>query len=271
MRIDVRTPEKARETLVRMTGVPLDVWKRYGQIPNPFDSTNELIEFVVEMNHGHLPSSSSEFEYVFFQITTSSNGCQSILRNGILNLQETYSLSDSELREFLNEHGIIINLQKKILLYGGQEFDISFSKSCPDDDTLEYKSWSVGEKFYHDFSICGFLSVWEKCAYGGQVHRRPEILYNIDKLLNTELSREWEESHSAYNVIAVVKDENVFLVANGAKNEKERISYCLRIAFDTAFGDPDEELIILNDEVRIPPTAILGIEICKHWNYLNHH
>lgn len=50
------------------------------------------------------------------------------------------------------------------------------------------------EGSFYDYTACGFLSVWERSPYGGQVHCRPEILWDIDNLLRLDLSGEWELS-----------------------------------------------------------------------------
>lgn len=109
-------------------------------------------------------------------------------------MKNSYLCPKSELRQFLDAHNITIDLSKHFLSYAGNKYDIEFG-SCPKSNTKEFCCWSVGRKFYYDFSICGFLSIWDISPYGGLVHARPEVLMNLDKLLNLSLSREWANTH----------------------------------------------------------------------------
>lgn len=116
-------------------------------------------------------------------------------------MKNSYLCPKSELRQFLDAHNITIDLSKHFLSYAGNKYDIEFG-SCPKSNTKEFCCWSVGRKFYYDFSICGFLSIWDISPYGGLVHARPEVLMNLDKLLNLSLSREWANTHTPYQVTA---------------------------------------------------------------------
>lgn len=96
-------------------------------------------------------------------------------------MKNSYLCPKSELRQFLDAHNITIDLSKHFLSYAGNKYDIEFG-SCPKSNTKEFCCWSVGRKFYYDFSICGFLSIWDISPYGGLVHARPEVLMNLDKI-----------------------------------------------------------------------------------------
>lgn len=190
---DIRTSEYAQQTLTNLTGVPISVWNQYLGHEHEYKYTDYLVADVIK-SHGYLPCSYIDFEFVYFHVTTSANGCASFRKHGILDLKQSYSCLDSELRAFLEKRDIHINIDERILIYREQEFDINFG-ACPRQDTEAYKRWSIGRKFYFDYTTCGFLSVWERSSYGGQVHRRPEILMNIDDLLGLNLSREWISTH----------------------------------------------------------------------------
>lgn len=128
---------------------------------------------------------------MYFHITTSANEYRAIKKHGILDLKRAYLCEESELRRFLNQHCVFIDLDNKYLSYNNRKYDISFNvESRPTIQTEEDYCWLVGRKFYYDYTTCGFLSVCEQRPYSGEVHYRPEILGNIDRLLNLDLSGE---------------------------------------------------------------------------------
>ena len=207
---DIRSSDCARQTLAGLTGVPIAVWEQYVGREQEYEYTDDLILDVVKA-HGRLPHSYKELQFVFFHITTSANACASFYKYGILDLKQSYSCRESELRQFLEEHGISINLDRQELIYNKQKFDISFGK-CPRHGTEDYYCWLIGRKFYYDYAICGFLSVWGQTPYGGMVHRRPEILCDIDKLLKLNLSGEWISTHTTYEVVAMVSGKKLCMM-----------------------------------------------------------
>lgn len=262
---DIRTSENAKKTLVNLTGVPLSIWNQYVGHEREFDYTDDLVETVIA-KHGKLPQTYRAFNFIYFHITTSSNECASFLKNGILDLPHSYLCPDSELRIFLESHNVYINLNRKTLDYHGKTYDIHYdSGDCPRRGTEEYNCWSVGRKFFYDFTTCGFLSVWDMSPYGGQVHQRPEILMDIDNLLRTELSQEWLETHSAYEVVARVSGENIVYAGYDERSEREKVLSYLTTAYDTAFGDPFEHIVLIKNGVCIPPKDILQITPLEYW------
>lgn len=122
----------------------------------------------------------ADMKFIFFHITTSSNGCKTIRSNGLYNLQKTYKSLNSELRNFLDSVGVEIDLETATLRHKQKSYCIEF-----DNGRVDSAEWAVGRKFYYDFCVCGFLSISNNYEYGGYVHRRPEILFDIDNLLNT--------------------------------------------------------------------------------------
>lgn len=260
---DIRNSTNAQQTLVSLTGVPLSIWEQYVGREREFEYTDDLIECVVS-SYGKLPQNYRDFNFVYFHITTSANGCASFRKHGIMDLPHTYLCPDSELRVFLEKHHIYIDLQHETLRHGEQIFNIQYGP-CPRKDTVEYYCWSIGRKFYFDFTTCGFLSIWEISPYGGQVHRRPEILMDIDNLLQTDLSQEWANTHIAYEVIAQIKGSNIVCI-NDEFDEKAKVLSYLTRAYYAAFGSPSEEILLVKNNVHIPPTDILDIRRFEYWN-----
>ena len=263
MIFDIRTTEYAQQTLTNLTGVPISVWKQFLGHEREYKYTDYLVAAVAN-SYGYLPHSYRDFEFVYFHVTTSANGCASFRKHGILDLKHSYSCHDSELRAFLEERDIHINLDERILIYNGQKFDITFG-TCPKQDTEAYKCWSIGRKFYYDYTTCGFLSVWERSSYGGQVHRRPEILMNIDDLLKLDLSREWMSTHDSYEIVAKVSGEKVIYDSDDDQNDKDKVLNYLTKAYCNAFGEPDENILLIKNHIQIPPMDILEIKPMEHW------
>ena len=260
---DIRTTEYAQQTLTNLTGVPITVWEQYLGHEREYTYTDDLVADVIK-SHGYLPRSYRDFKLVYFHVTTSANKCVSFRKYGILDLRQSYSCYDSELRTFLEKHDININLDERILIYREQEFDITFGV-CPRQDSKAYKCWSIGRKFYYDYTTCGFLSVWEQSSYGGQVHRRPEILMNIDELLGLNLSREWVATHDSYEIVAKVSGEKIIYDSDDNQSDKDKVLNYLTKAYLTAFGEPSENTLLIKNNIQIPPMDIIEIKPMGHW------
>ena len=138
---DIRNSTNAQQTLVSLTGVPLSIWKQNVGREREFQYADDLVEYVVS-SYGKLPENYRDFHFVYFHITTSANGCASFRKHGILDLPNSYLCADSELRVFLENHNIYIDLQHEVLRYGEKTFNIHYGR-CPRQDTEEYHCWSV--------------------------------------------------------------------------------------------------------------------------------
>lgn len=262
---DIRTTEYAKRTLTNLTGVPIPVWEQYLAHEHEYKCLDYLVADVIATK-GNLPHSYKDFEFVYFHITTSANGCSSFWKYGILDLKKAYMCPDSELREFLEKHNIYIDLEKRVLTYCEKAFDITFdSSSCPRQDTEAYNCWSIGRKFYYDYTTCGFLSVWESSPYGGQVHRRPEILMNIDNLLGLKLSQEWMSTHDSYEIVAKVSGEEVVYDSYDDQSDEDKVLNYLTKAYYTAFREPSENILLIKNGMQIPSLDILEIKPLEYW------
>ena len=260
---DIRTSEKAKKTLVNITGVPLPIWQEYSKREGEYEYPEDLVEAVVDQ-FGKWPGTYEKFQFICTHITTSANKCTSFVQNGILDLPNSYLCEDSELRQFLEEHGVFIDLQKAELQYHDKTINICY---CPASERKpgEYNSWLIARKFYYDFAVCGFLSVSEWDVYEGKVHRRPEILKDIDQLLNTKLSQEWNRTHKAYEIVAQVCGENIVYDGDDEDDERKKVLSYLTSAYNTAFGSPSEKILLMKNDVCIPKNDILLIKPLQCW------
>lgn len=260
---DIRTTGYAQRTLSNLTRVPISIWEQYLSREREYQYTDDLVAEVIK-KHGNLPRNYRDFDFIYFHITTSSNECKSIKKHGILDLKESYGCYDSELRIFLEENDIHINLEERILMHCDKEFDITFG-ACPRRDTEAYYCWSVGRKFYYDFTTCGFLSIWERSPYGGNVHHRPEILSDIDELLGLNLSHKWVITHRPYEVVAKVSGDMIIYDSDDDQCDEDKVLNYLTKAYWTAFGEPSENVLLIKNNIQIPPKDILEINHLGYW------
>lgn len=265
MLFDIHTNLAAQRTLYQLTGIPIEVWEDNIYHEHDYEYQDDFIKAMIE-EYGtrQLPQSYKDLDFVFFHVTTSSDGCASIRQNGILDLKKVYECSNSELRQFLDKHNVLIDLDKASLNYYEREYDIYYGKVPCDTTSIEYKCWSISRKFYYDYTICGFLSAWDCSPYPGQVHRRPEILWNIDELLRTRLSYEWDRTHSPYEIVSKVSGMNI-RTSSDDKSEVEKVMSYVVMAYDEAFNGPNENILLLKNGVQIPPTDILSIAPLSIW------
>lgn len=262
---DIRTSEYALCTLVNFTGVVPPIWEKYIQLQGRYRYDEDLVADVIA-KHGKMPPNYEEWLFTYFHVTTSANRCKSFETHGILDLKNAYSCPDSELREFLDRKGILIDIDNCCLKYRDHEYSIAYGIMPSRFDSKAYACWSIGRKFYYDFTTCGFLSVWDESAYGGNVHYRPEILDDIDNLLNLTLSQEWHLSHKAYEVVAIIPGTDIVYDGDNDQSEKDKIINYLTKAYNTAFGAPSEEVVLLKNNVQVPPQRIIEITPLRYWN-----
>ena len=259
---DIRTPQSAQKTLFDATGIPFYTWNLIEKKPDEYD--DDYVEMVIKEKGKHLIQF-RDFEIVFMHITTSAENCQSILQHGLLDLQQSYSNTDSELRRFLDSYDIKIDLDSSSLKYKGKTYDITYTygKKGWNLTDKEEACWLIGRKFYYDYCVCGFLSVRDT-PYGGYVHRRPEILYNIDELLGLDISRQWEETHKTFAINAIITSDKI--VVDEDRSDYERTIDYLTKAYYIATGAPSEEIVLLKNGENVLPDKIIGIKEFEDWN-----
>lgn len=262
---DIRTSERALKTLIELTGVDKCIWKKYIGHEREYRYTDDLVLDVAK-SFGRIPKHYCDLEFIYFHVTTSANECSAFRKYGIFDLQKAYLCQESELRSFLDEHGVEINLNEKMLIYRGKQHDISYNAGTYTRfETPEHYCGSIGRKFYYDYTSCGFLSVWENSEYGGQVNWRPEILSDIDSLLHLKLSYKWAETHMPFEIVAKIDGNGIVYDGDDNQTEEEKVANYLTKAYDMAFAEPFEHILLLKNHVQIPPSDIIEIKPLTHW------
>lgn len=265
MDYDIRTPDLARHTLSNITGIPEYFWL-YEKNISDGNIDSEYIRNIIQKYNGNLPS----FENLYFiisHITTSTDGCAYILENGLTDLKSAYLNVNSELRKFLDVNNINIILDYSCLIYNGEYYSIEYEGyDCPwDQDGIEYKGWSVGRKFYYDNGLCGFFSINPKDIYGGNVHKNPEIINDIDNLLGTDLSFEWKNNHSPYEVVFKIPSSDLELYEHQNDTNDEKLITLLMMAFSEMLYGPSENLAQCKPDAKIMPDQIIEILPFNKW------
>lgn len=88
---------------------------------------------------------------------------------------------------------------------------------------------------------------------------------NIDRLLGTNLSQEWAKTHIAYQVVAQVKGGDILYEGEDDTEEKDKVMHYLTDAYYTAFGDPNEKVLLMQNDVCILPSNIFEIRQLACW------
>lgn len=268
MLYDIRTSEKAAATLETLTGVNRTIWlaeqyKNYGRIDYTY--ADDDVRSIITKHRGHYPNL-NDLEMVVTHITTSSEKCRQIRQHGIVDLVKAYEVVNSELRRFLEKHEIIIDIESCCLRYKKRVYDISYGK-CPSyNDSEAYAAWSVGRKFYYDFTVCGFLSINKKDVYGGWIHHRPEILSNIDNLLKTGLAEEWHATKESYAIVFKVPVGDTVYNGWDSDTEFEMVKNYLYDAYMCICIGPNTKEILLKNGVDIAPNQILEYHRFQAWD-----
>ena len=72
------------------------------------------VEDVIK-TYGQLPKNYLDFDFIYFHVTTSANNCASIKKYGILDLKQAYLCKESEIRIFLDQHGVLLEPVQNLL------------------------------------------------------------------------------------------------------------------------------------------------------------
>lgn len=261
---NIRTKEDAIFTLETLTGISWYEWAKNSNRINDYQYADYFIEAMLDDNNMEIPIF-DELKFVFSHITTSGNVCRSIAKHGLLDLINSYECMDSEIRIFLDKHGIYINVDKKTLEYQGCIYDIHFDRydPAPYSDTVDYYAWSVGRKFYFDYTVCGFLSINPSSPYGGYVHMVPEIISDIDRLLGTNYQNEWVQNTRAYEIVAQVNGSDIVIDPEVPERE-QMISYIL-MAYNEAWDYKFENILLMKNGIQIMSEDILDIIEFNEW------
>jgi len=203
-------------------------------------------------------------QIAFTHITTSNNGCIDIKNNGLMGLDQVI-MSENEVTNFLHTYDVYIDVKHEII-----ETNRGICSITPIYDNVsdERKKYShLGTKIYNDFSICGFYYYSLTHPYGGRVHKRPEILNEISRVVNgVDLSREWENTFKkTYAIKSIVPMDKVDTYFIGSYENDTNYNFkigLLNRALYKIYADTNmqNENCILKKNVSVLPSEIIEIK-----------
>lgn len=257
---DITDKENSLQTLENLTGFKKEYWELYTfEVKVMEKDISEAIDDIIKGLNLHIDFVPEDMICNLQHITTSANSCKNIRENGLKDLVITYTDLNSELRKFLDEQQVTIDLENEQLLYNGKNIgSIHFAhgNSPSDHYSKAHYLWSVGRKFYYDFCVCGFYSFDHSDPYGGNVHERPEILYNISQLIGKRIDNIWRDTHKCYVIKFKVPFINIHNDFTG--DVRQALLY---FAFKNAmYDETDENIVLVKNGIQIPSKDIVSIE-----------
>ena len=208
-----------------------------------------------------------------FHITGSLDGCQSIRKHGLQNLQEILS-ENSVMKRALQEYGLFFNVAQHTMVFEGREYDIDYTKYRSkfnlygEDQHLK----SIAYRLYYDYCVNGFMCNDDVFSYGTDIHKRPEFIADLvrmfPKLLKFDI--EWRQASISYKIdffaypdqlhrfnfdLDNYQDppyENWDILNDNDKLIKWMLSHAINRAYDEL---TTTYLYVLND-ISIPPEQI---------------
>ena len=90
---------------------------------------------------------------------------------------------------------------------------------------------------------------------------------DIDNLLGLNLSVEWQSMCKPFEVVAKVSGENIIYPYDEGDSEEDKVLYYLAKAFENYFGEPHEEIVLLKNNIQIPPQDVLEIKPLVCWTF----
>lgn len=251
---DITDKDNAFNTLLRLSNVNEMVLNHYIYgAKNLTGNTYESFHAMVQDFNIHPTFQMDDLICHLQQMTTSANECKNIKEKGITDLRTTYEDTESELRQFLEEQKVEIDIPGKRIYFNGEDKgSIAYTNENLQDNR---KRWSIGRKFYYDFCVCGFFCFNHKIPYGGRVNERPEILFNISEVIGKRIDNIWRDKHKCYVVKFKVPYSK--LAREGMDTKMD----LLQNAFANATNDyiDDDRDALLKDHVIVPSNDIISI------------
>lgn len=210
--------------------------------------------------------------FIAFHVVGSLDGCQEIQQLGIRNLQYVLN-NNTKMAHLLSRCNVKFDIENCKMFYKDKVYNIDYDyyKNLISKSPIEEKLDSIAHRIYYDFCINGFMANDEIEAYGTEIHKRPEFIYTLSKLIPEvkRLDNFWKSKSEPYKVVfyATIDQIHKFnfdLEKNSNEFTEEELTHIKRWVFsnaiDRAFSNISERYIYIRDEVHIPPEQILRCE-----------
>lgn len=203
-------------------------------------------------------------------VTTNSDNCAEIKKNGLINLQKVLS-GETALNRKLSQIGITFDINNKTFEYNNSSYEIDYDKLSNfyswDLTGEQNKIRDISRKIYNDPQINGWFANSNVKNYGGRVHERPEFLFTLAKLIpeTQEIIDEWMRTSKSYKIVydapfnqfTYYSFYDVEEQYNADYDKKELRYWLLNKALYIAFQSP-------NDSYGVPAYMWIKTDIAPH-------
>ncbi len=168
MIVDIRTPDYAFDSLLNFLDISdRDFINTYAKFQKDIDKVWKEFINCVETK------SIKDIEFIAFQVTSNSNNCAEIKKNGIRNLQWVLS-NLSDLRNIFAEHEIYFDIKNKKMFYKTDIINIDYAYYCGENNlsSREKKFKEISRKIYNDCQATVFFSMNDVKKYGTRIHEK---------------------------------------------------------------------------------------------------
>lgn len=269
MMFDLRTVEGTKKFIIDWLGIHNDSLMKYVLLNcNEINVDNFCEEYEIDLDNIGI----EDLTYIASHVTTCSDELESIQNYGLLDLKLTLSLP-TPLQKFLKEHGVEFDIEKKTMKIYTETFDISYKKKNHfNEDSLEGELQDIARRLFYDSQISAFLSMQSDKKYGGIVHERPEILYNISKVSKKNLETYWKKNNKAFVLeykenfenfewyTFYVKEEEYYEDSTRINHKKWLVKKALyRLWNDLFHNDINEEYAYMKSSYTIPWKNVINV------------
>lgn len=269
MDFDIRTRDTALKFVLQLLGMTEKELLHYYPV-------NDDYETLWRNNKDRLDAVDIKpLRVMAFHVTGVLDGCRSIQKYGILNLQQAVTI-DTPLKRMFDRYGLSIDIASKVLKYQGEAVDIDYDhfRNRFPRTMMEKATKSVAHRIFYDYCVNGFLVNDNVYSYGTNIHLRPEFILDLIKLFPEleAMEQEWVLRHESYRIdfFAYLKQiaRFTFSLDNDAalpfeewqslSDDQKLKKWMLYRALDRIFDDSSsEEFIYINNNMNIPPEQIL--------------
>lgn len=197
MLLSIQNSIEALDTLKKITNKKNDLfWKDL--VKKSKCNSRLSIEDFIEAYDIHVDDYSNN-DIKLVHITTSSDECTDIKELGLMNLRDTLAKGCTNLRRFLDQQNVYIDLGNKILKYNFHSYRFDFNQE---------HYIRVGFKLLIDYNLCGFLCYTHD--YDSCIKYCPEIIEDISNLIQQNLVTQWCKEHRPYKIEFKCKYQDLY-------------------------------------------------------------
>lgn len=208
-----------------------------------------------------------------FHVVGSLDECREIRSHGLKNLQRVLS-EDTQLHRMLKSYGVDFCIQKRLLMYKGEKYNIDYDwyrhndYSMPPDKYLK----PIAHRVYYDYCVNGFMMNDDVFSYGTNIHERPEFIMKLSDAFPDlkKMEDEWAELSKSYKVNFYATIDQIHHFNFDLNETQEELTddeieqikrWLVSYAIDRANSDLFSGVFLyVKDEIDIPPEQITSCE-----------